>query len=466
MRALVGILVLLGIAVMLSKNRRAIRPRTVAGAFGIQAFIAWLVLYNEAGRNALNALAGFVNAVIAYGSEGIGFLFGPLVDVQATGFVFAFKVLPVIIFFSSLISLLYYLGVMQWVVRIMGGVLAWALGTSQAESLSATANIFVGQTEAPLVVKPFIKDMTESELFAIMVGGLASVAGSVLAGYAGLGVELKYLLAASFMAAPGGLLMAKLMVPETETPKTKGSLTGRDVLGVFGVVAVVLVAHNILSRVLLPPYDGLVVMLDLAVAAAGYFGVRRLGLLADDPDAMSDADEEDGPVNVFDAAALGASSGLELALNVGAMLLAFIGLIALINGGLSAFGGMIGYPALSLELVLGYLFQPLAYSLGIAAEESHIAGSFIGKKIVVNEFVAFVDLTTTTGLSAHTQAVVAFALCGFANLSSIAILLGGLGVLAPSRRGDIARLGIRAVVAGSLANLMSAALASFFLSLG
>jgi len=227
MRALVGILVLLGIAVMLSKNRRAIRPRTVAGAFGIQAFIAWLVLYNEAGRNALNALAGFVNAVIAYGSEGIGFLFGPLVDVQATGFVFAFKVLPVIIFFSSLISLLYYLGVMQWVVRIMGGVLAWALGTSQAESLSATANIFVGQTEAPLVVKPFIKDMTESELFAIMVGGLASVAGSVLAGYAGLGVELKYLLAASFMAAPGGLLMAKLMVPETETPKTKGSLTGR-----------------------------------------------------------------------------------------------------------------------------------------------------------------------------------------------------------------------------------------------
>jgi len=181
---------------------------------------------------------------------------------------------------------------------------------------------------------------------------------------------------------------------------------------------------------------------------------------------MSDADEEDGPVNVFDAAALGASSGLELALNVGAMLLAFIGLIALINGGLSAFGGMIGYPALSLEVVLGYLFQPLAYSLGIAAEESHIAGSFIGKKIVVNEFVAFVDLTTTTGLSAHTQAVVAFALCGFANLSSIAILLGGLGVLAPSRRGDIARLGIRAVVAGSLANLMSAALASFFLSLG
>lgn len=464
MRALLGILVLLGIAVALSKNRRAIRPRTVGGAFGIQAFIAWLVLYNEAGRNALNALAQFVNAVIAFGSEGIGFLFGPLVDVPTTGFVFAFKVLPVIIFFSSLISLLYYLGVMQWVVRIMGGVLAWALGTSQAESLSATANIFVGQTEAPLVVKPFIKDMTESELFAIMVGGLASVAGSVLAGYAGLGVELKYLLAASFMAAPGGLLMAKLMVPETETPKTKGSLTGKDVAAVFAVVALVLVAHAILSRVLLPPYDGLVVMLDLAVAAAGYVGVRQMGLLPDDPDAM--AEEEDGPVNVFDAAALGASSGLQLALNVGAMLLAFIGLIALINGGLGALGGMVGYPALSLELILGYLFQPLAYLLGIVAEESNIAGSFIGKKIVVNEFVAFVDLTTTQGLSDHTQAVVAFALCGFANLSSIAILLGGLGVLAPSRRPDIARLGIRAVVAGSLANLMSAALASFFLSLG
>jgi CNT family concentrative nucleoside transporter len=464
MRALLGILVLLGIAVALSKNRRAIRPRTVAGAFGIQAFIAWLVLYNEAGRNALNALAEFVNAVIAYGSEGIGFLFGPLVDVQATGFVFAFKVLPVIIFFSSLISLLYYLGIMQWVVRIMGGVLAWALGTSQAESLSATANIFVGQTEAPLVVKPFIKDMTESELFAIMVGGLASVAGSVLAGYAGLGVELKYLLAASFMAAPGGLLMAKLMVPETEVPKTKGSLTGRDVAAVFGVLGAVLVAHAIFSRVLPSPYEGLVVLLDLAVAAVGYLGVRQAGLLPDEADIV--AEDPDGPVNVFDAAALGASSGLQLALNVGAMLLAFIGLIALVNGGLAAVGGMIGFPGLSLELLLGYAFQPLAYSLGIAAEEAHVAGSFIGKKIVVNEFVAFVDLTSATGLSDHTQAVVAFALCGFANLSSIAILLGGLGVLAPTRRPDIARLGIRAVVAGSLANLMSAALASFFLSLG
>jgi CNT family concentrative nucleoside transporter len=459
---------LLCIAVLLSKDRRAIRPRTVFGAFGIQAFTAWLVLYNEAGRNALNGLAKFVNAVISFGSEGIGFLFGPLLDVQAIGFVFAFQVLPVIIFFSSLISLLYYLGVMQWVVRIMGGVLAWALGTSQAESLSATANIFVGQTEAPLVVKPFIKGMTESELFAIMVGGLASVAGSVLAGYAGLGVELKYLLAASFMAAPGGLLMAKLMVPETETPQTKGSLTGKDVGAVFGIIAGVLVFHTLLRGLFLPPYDGLLIILDFAVAAVGYQAVRRAGLLSDEGDAIGAAEDEDedGPVNVFDAAAMGASSGLQLALNVGAMLLAFIGLIALINGGLAALGSMVGYPSLSLELVLGYVFQPLAYCLGIAAEESHIAGSFIGKKIVVNEFVAFVDLTNTPDLSAHTQAVVAFALCGFANLSSIAILLGGLGVLAPSRRADIARLGIRAVVAGSLANLMSAALASFFLSLG
>lgn len=470
MRALLGILCLIGIAVLFSKDRRAIRPRTVAGAFGIQASIAWLVLYNEAGRTALNALAEFVNAVITLGSEGIGFLFGPLVDVPTIGFVFAFKVLPIIIFFSSLISLLYYLGVMQWVVRIMGGVLAWALGTSQAESLSATANIFVGQTEAPLVVKPFIKDMTESELFAIMVGGLASVAGSVLAGYAGLGVELKYLLAASFMAAPGGLLMAKLMVPETQTPQTKGSMTGRDVLAVAAVVVVVVLTHVVLTQVLPPAYQGPLVLIDLAVAAAGYFGARRMGLLAPDVTALDapagDAPEEQGPVNVFDAAALGASSGLQLALNVGAMLLAFIGLISLVNGGLTAIGTTVGYPDLSLEWVLGTLFQPLAWLIGIAAEESHIAGAFIGKKIVVNEFVAFVDLTSTTGLSDHTQAVVAFALCGFANLSSIAILLGGLGVLAPSRRADIARLGIRAVVAGSLANLMSAALASFFLSLG
>ncbi|MDT8894303.1 NupC/NupG family nucleoside CNT transporter [Halomonas sp. I1] len=416
--SLVGMATLIVIALLFSTNRRAIRLRTVIGAFAIQACLGAFVLYVPFGQAVLATVSEAVSQVVNYANDGIDFLFGGLANVEDTGFVFAIKVLPVIIFFSSLTAVLYYLGIMQWIIRLLGGALQKALGTSRTESLSATANIFVGQTEAPLVVRPFINRMTQSQLFAVMCGGLASVAGSVLAGYAALGIPMEYLVAASFMAAPGGLLFAKLIMPETETPED-------------------------------------------SVSAAE----ERL------------EEEEDHPSNVLDAAASGASSGLRLAANVGAMLLAFIGLIALINGILGGVGGWFGMETLSLEQILGWLFAPLAFLLGIPWSEATLAGSFIGQKLVVNEFVAYINLApyisgeevvaaTGEAMTTHTKAVLSFALCGFANLSSIAILLGGLGSIAPSRRHDIARFGIRAVLAGTLSNLMSATLAGFFIALG
>ncbi|MED5458941.1 MAG: nucleoside transporter C-terminal domain-containing protein, partial [Pseudomonadota bacterium] len=320
--SLVGMVTLVAIALVFSYDRKSIRLRTVLGAFAIQAGIGAFVLYVPFGQAVLQAISAGVSQVLVYANDGIGFLFGGLADVENVGFVFAIKVLPVIIFFSSLIAVLYYLGIMQWVIRILGGALQKALGTSRTESLSATANIFVGQTEAPLVVRPFIARMTPSQLFAVMCGGLASVAGSVLAGYAALGIPMEYLVAASFMAAPGGLLFAKLIMPETQN--------------------------------------------------------------VEDSDSVSKVDEElkeqdDKPTNVLDAAASGATSGLMLAANVGAMLLAFIGLIALINGILGGVGGWFGFESLSLELILGWLFAPLAFLLGVPWEEATLAGSFIGQ---------------------------------------------------------------------------------------
>ena len=405
---LLGMAVLIGIAMLLSSDRRAIRLRTVGGAFAIQICVGAIVLFVPWGREKLTDLSGLVQNVIDSANVGIQFIFGNLGDkTENWGFVFAVKVLPIIIFFASLISVLYYLKVMQIVINLLGGALRWALGTSRAESMSATANIFVGQTEAPLVVKPFIPKMTRSELFAIMVGGLASIAGSVMAAYAQLGVNLEYLIAASFMAAPGGLLFAKLMMPETDEPEDQVDVPATD----------------------------------------------------------DDGDDIDKPVNVFDAAALGASNGLKLALNVGAMLLAFVSLIALINIGLGGIGGWFGFPDLSLEWLLGYLFAPVAWLLGVPWSEALQGGSFIGQKIVVNEFVAYLNFTgVQESLSPLTQAIITFALCGFANLSSIAILLGGLGSLAPTRRPEIARYGLKAVAAASMANMMSAAIAGFFIS--
>lgn len=402
MISLFGVVLLLFIAFILSAHRKSINWRTVGGAFAIQAVIGAFVLYFPPGIKMLLALTEYVKNILAYSQQGIDFIFGAVGN-KSLGFIFAFNVLPVIVFFSALITVLYHLGIMSWIIRLIGGFLQFVLKTSRPESMSAAANIFVGQTEAPLVIKPFIPHMTKSELFAIMVGGLASIAGSVMAGYAGMGVEIKYLLAASFMAAPGGLLMAKIMMPETEPFKNE-----------------------------LTELEG----------------------------------ESEKYANIFDAAASGAASGMQLALNVGAMLLAFIALIALLNGVIGWAGGLFGIEDLTFQYILGYVFQPVAWALGVPWDEANIAGSFIGQKMVVNEFVAYLDfLKHQADLSPHTQAIVIFALCGFANFSSIAILMGGIGALAPTRRKEIAQLGLKAVLAATLANLMSAALAGFFLSL-
>lgn len=420
--SLVGMATLILIAILFSSNRRAIRLRTVGGAFLIQIGLGAFVLYSESGRKVLLAISDTVKNVIDYGENGMSFLFAGLVSDRmfelfgSGGFVFALRVLPVIVFFSSLIAVLYYLGIMQFVIKILGGGLQKVLGTSRTESMSATANIFVGQTEAPLVVRPYIARMTTSELFAVMCGGLASVAGSVLAGYASMGVPLEYLITASFMAAPGGLLFAKLLVPETETPD-------------------------------------------------------------DQKDAFDNLSDEEKPANIIDAAASGASSGLQLALNVGAMLLAFVALIALINGILGGIGGWFGYEDFSLELILGWVFAPIAFLIGVPWSEATIAGSFIGQKLVINEFYAYSEFSKylqdesqlaaagLMALSEQTKVIISFALCGFANLSSVAVLLGGLGGMAPNRRKDVARLGMKAVLAGTLSNLMSATIAGFFFAL-
>lgn len=405
---ILGMVVLLAIAILFSNNRRAINWRTVIGALAIQIGFAALILYVPAGKNALGATADAVANVIAYGNEGINFVFGGLADPsKPTGFIFAVKVLPIIVFFSGLISVLYYLGIMQVVIKIIGGALQKVLGTSKTESMSAAANIFVGQTEAPLVVKPYISRMTESELFAIMAGGTASIAGSVMAGYAGMGVSLTYLIAASFMAAPAGLLFAKILYPQTEK-------------------------------------------------------------FNDIQPEITDAEK---PSNLLEAMAGGASAGMQLALNVGAMLIAFVALIALINGILGGIGGWFGYGELTLQSIFGWIFKPLAYLIGVSWQESGIAGEMIGMKLAVNEFVGYLEFAkylqpdAAVVLSEKTKAIITFALCGFANFSSIAILIGGLGGIAPNRRGDIARLGLRAVVAGTLANLMSATIAGLFIGL-
>jgi len=399
---IVGIFVLIGIAILFSENRKAINLRTVGAAFAIQAIFAALVLFVPAGQNALASVSGGVQNVINYADSGIHFLFGDL-GRKKLGFIFAFNVLPIIVFFSSLVAVLYYLGIMQKIINVIGRFFKMMMGTGHAESLSATANIFVSQTEAPLIIRPYILSMTRSELFAVMVGGMASIAGSLLVGYANMGVELKYLIASSFMAAPGGLLMAKLMLPETGTP------------------------HDAKQDI--------------------------------------DFDDHEKPANVIDAAASGAVSGMKLAVNIGAMLIAFIALIALLNGAFSGISSMFGLPEMTIQMMLGYIFAPVAFVLGIPWDEAILAGSLIGEKLILNEFVAYVDFVAIKeSFIPHSQVIITFALCGFANLSSIAILLGGLGSIAPSRRPEIAKMGLKAVLAATLANLMSAALASLFVS--
>lgn len=400
---LLGIACILGMAVLFSTNKRKINYRTVAVALAIQIAFAFIVLKWPLGRAALQKVTDGVNAIIGYANEGINFLVGGLYTPESgITSVFLFNVLLIIVFFSSLISVLYYLGIMQFIIKYIGGALSKLLGTKKAESFSAAANIFVGSTEAPLVIRPFIDKLTKSELFAVMTCGLASVSGSVLVGYSMMGVPLEYLLAASIMSAPAGLLLAKIMIPETERSQ-------------------------------------------------------------EDEEGFEIA-KDDESTNVIDAAANGASTGLQLALNVGAMLLAFIALIALLNGILGFVGGWFGFDQLSIELILSYIFAPLAFVIGVPWEEALQAGSFIGQKLVINEFVAYSNFAPIIDtLSEKAVVIISFALCGFANLSSLGILLGGLGKLAPSRRPDIARMGVKSIIAGALASCLSAAIAGMIL---
>lgn len=392
-----GLTTMVAIAYGLSMHRKSIRWRPVITGILLQLVLGIVVLKTVPGRAVFEGAKNFVNQVTAYTDEGSAFLFGPLISDANLGYIFAFRVLPTIIFVGSVTGVLYHLGIMQRIVQGVAWVMVRLLKTSGAESLAAAANIFVGQTEAPLVVKPYIQRMTNSELLALMSGGFATIAGGVLIAYAGMGIDAGHLLAASVMSAPAALICAKLILPETETPETGGTVQ---------------------------------------------------------------AEFEKTTVNVIDAAATGASDGLKLALNVGAMLLAFIALIAMLNGMIGWLGDLAGVEALSFQKILGWLFAPLAWLLGIPWHDAVAAGTLLGEKTVLNEFVAYAHLKEQMSLLApRTVTILTYALCGFANFSSIAIQIGGVGALAPERRHDLARLGIRALIAGTLACFMTACVA-------
>ena len=404
-QSLLGMLFIILTGYLLSSERSKINWRTVLGAFGIQLAIGALVLYFPPGMQALEAVAGVVISVLGYAQAGIDFMFGDFASGNH-GFVFALQVLPIIVFFASLIAVLYHLGIMERLVRLIGGFIQFVLGTSKAESMSAATNIFIGQSEAPIAIKPYLSSMSSSEIFAVMVGGMATVSGSVLGGYAAAGVDMRYLIAASFMAAPAGLMMAKLIKPESSDVSSDDSDIHEDIL-----------AHR--------------------------------------------------AANVIDAAATGALQGMQLAFAIGALLLAFIGLIALINGMIGWGGSFFGIENLTMQQILGYLFQPVAFLIGVPWEETRQVGSLLGQKFMLNEFIAYLDFVANyqSELTPRTQAIVTFALCGFACLSSIAIVVGGIGILVPQRRAELSQLGLLAVVGATLANLMSATIAGLILTL-
>ena len=399
--SLIGLVVMVGIAYALSSSRKDIHWKMVIKGLSLQIFFGILILKLPIGRKVFEVAKNAFNSILDFTHAGSSFGFGPLADNAKLGFVFATMVLPTIIFMSALMSILYHLGIMQKLVEVSAKMMIRVLNTSGSESLAAVANVFVGQTEAPLVVKPYINKMTNSEMMALMTGGMATVAGGVLAAYVGMGIDAGHLLAASVMSAPAALVCAKIMIPETEESVTAG-----------------------------------VVKLKL----------------------------EKTTINVIDAAAQGAADGLKLALNVGAMLLAFIALIAMINGLLHIVGGWFHYPQLSFELIMGYLFSPIAFLLGVPWSESFNVGVLLGKKLVINEFVAYMDLQKQLStLSERSVTISTYALCGFANFSSIAIQIGGIGGLAPSRKQDLAKLGIRSVIGGTLACFMTACIAGLFI---
>ena len=442
-----GMAGLLLIAFALSSNRRAIRVRTVVGAFALQLVLGVIVLYWGPGRWALEKVSAGFQAVIDTSSEGISFLFGGLLPVEGEGTIFALQVLPVIIFFASLTAVLYHWRILPKIVQWLGGGLGKLLGTSYAESVNTAANIFVGQTEAPLVIRPYISGLSRSGLFAVMVGGLSTVAGSVLVGYSLLGAPLEYLIAASFMAAPGALLMAKILMPED------------DPEAVAREAELVAATSHAKGGATTPPTD-------VAPSADGVAAVDEADASTDAAEPTEREDEGDSLSysNVIDAAAGGAADGMKLALNVGAMLLAFISLIALINLLIGTVGGWFGAGDLTFQQILGWLFAPIMAMIGVPWDEAVASGSFVGQKVVVNEFVAFAGFGPEIDtFSPKTAAITSFALTGFANLSSLGILLGGLGGLAPERRPEIAQLGLKAILAGTLANLMSATIAGIML---
>ncbi len=453
-----GMALLLAIAVLFSVDRRRIKIRTIAVALALQVGFAVFVLYIPWGQTVLTWVSDGVRAVIGQTTEGTEFLFGHFFDEDAP---FVLNVLPVIIFFASLTAILYHLKVLQLVVRVIGGGLQRLLGTSRAESMNTAANIFVGQTEAPLVIRPYVAGMTKSELFAVMVGGLSTVAGSVLVGLNQMGADLEYLIAACFMAAPGALLMAKILVPAGSFDEVDAAVVERENPEAMSADKTVLGGSKY-TKAEGPEGDGGAVAVAEAPAEQSSDG----DILGDDEPPAKNDEQYGTPEarNVIDAAARGASDGLRLALNVAAMLLAFVALIALINMFIGQIGGLFGYGGLTVEEIFGYVFAPVMWAIGVPWEEATAAGSFLGQKIVLNEFVAFAAFTEYDGgFSDKTTAIVTFALTGFANFSSLAILLGGLGTLVKNRRSEIAQLGMRAVLAGTLANLMSAAIVGMIL---
>jgi len=417
---LAGVAAIILIAVIFSSNRKAIRLRVVGAAFALQALIAFLVLRTSGGRAVIKGMSDGVASLLSYATKGTEFLFGPT-DANPLAHTFAIAALPVIVFFASLVAILYHLGIMQRVVRWVGGAIGWVTGISRVESLGSAANIFVGQSESPLVVRPYLSALSPSHLFTLMTVGMAGVAGTILAAYAGLLGEryLPYLLAAAFMSAPGGILMAKLIMPDEPAGPEELDLNGGAVVAPEDEIEV----HTF--------------------------------------------EEGERPANIIMAAAQGAQTGVKLAVAVGAMVLAFVALVALANGLLGGIGGWFGRPDLSFQAIVGLLFSPVMYLIGVPWNEAGVAGGLFGTKIVLNEFVAFIDLGNAAGpaaaLSDRSRAIVTFALCGFANFSSIAIQMAVTGNLAPNQRPMIAKLGLRALLAGSLANLMSAALAGLMI---
>lgn len=481
--SLAGVFAILAIAFALSSARSRINLRVVGSAFALQAVTALIVLRTDAGVAVIGGLSSGVIALLDFSKVGITSVFGPM-ESNPFANTFVIAALPVIVFFAAIVSILYHLGIMQRLVRWVGGAIGWITGISKVEALGAAANIFVGQSESPLVVRPYLAALSPSGLFTLMAVGMAGVAGTILAAYASfIGTEaVPFLLAAAFMSAPGGILMAKIMMPDEPQKANgyEGSVAAAAVARARGRTNALTEA----TRVVMYDENGQEVELPQArISAVGPAALVEGGGKANEVSAAETFEEGQRPANIIEAAAQGTQTGVKLAVAVGAMVMVFVALVALANGMLAGIGGGIvnlaanaGTPLspetaawlsdISFQKLLGYVFAPVMFLIGISDwEQAKIAGGLFGTKIVLNEFVAFIDLGKMQAgeLTARSRAIITFALCGFANFSSIAIQMAVTGGLAPNQRPVIAKLGLKALAAGSLANLMSAALASLFL---